>query len=148
MYNYAKLLTLAVLLTTLSCQKYTVDRLPPERLHFASGGGFTGQVKEYILILNNGTVLSRDAADEDRLVRLGALDKAELSQIGTMLAGIDFGEASAGNSTGNVTNSLTYYHDDQGDRLNWSSSGPAPTTDAGKLYKQLMAQVTRLRQGA
>ena len=146
MYTHALLFTLAVLLTTFSCQRYSTGRLPPERLHFASGGGFTGQVNEYILILKNGRVLSREATEGDRLVQIGAVDKTELSRIETMLRNIDFSEAAAGNSTGNVTNSLTYYHDDRGDRLNWSSSGPAPTSEAGKLYKQLMAQVTRLRR--
>ena len=148
MYAQALLLTLGVLLTTHSCQTYTTDRLPPERLHFAAGGGFTGQVNEYILILKNGTVLHREATAGDRLVRIGEVDKTELSRIETLLETIDFSEAAAGNSTGNVTNSLTYYHDDQGDRLNWSSSKPAPTPDAGELYKQLMTQVTKLRQGA
>lgn len=37
---------------TASCQKYTVDKLPDNQIHFGEGGGITGAITEYCLLKN------------------------------------------------------------------------------------------------
>jgi hypothetical protein len=57
-----RIITLLTLyfLTFNACKtvKYTTDNLPAKRLMFGEGGGFSGEVKEYIL-LENGQIFTR-----------------------------------------------------------------------------------------
>ena len=60
--------------------KHTLDTLPDEQLYFGSGGGFTGAVKEYLLLRNGQVFLfdiginKQDTFELEGLPRLDARD--------------------------------------------------------------------------
>ena len=140
----------ACLCLFLSCHAYRSGDLPAERIHFATGGGFSGQVQEYVLLLKNGTVLTSGAGPqaEGEMTRLGKIGRPELASIESSLAEMDLSAMAAGNTSGNMTNTLTYYSGGKQETLRWSASGPAPSAEVGTLYSKLMQQVKKLREGA
>ena len=68
-------LAMTCLLIACSSGKYTPQKLPDNRLHFGSGGGFTGAVTEYIL-LENGQLFLADSYRKDT-VELTTMSRAQ-----------------------------------------------------------------------
>lgn len=58
MRKITALLIISALIIGCNTPKYTTDALPQKQLLFGEGGGFTGEVKEYIL-LENGQMFTR-----------------------------------------------------------------------------------------
>lgn len=139
-----RLLTfLAPLLLFLSCQKYTIDTLPEERLHFGNSGGFTGEIREYILLLGSGHILFNNQ-ETGELEKIGKLKKEALSATKAELASIDF--AGGQNKPGNMNTMLAYHVGDTVKTLHWSGPKNAPDEAAGECFQHLMASVRALRE--
>lgn len=139
-----RLLTFLVpLLLLTSCQKYTVDKLPEERLHFGNSGGFTGEIREYILLMDNGRILF-DNQTTGELEKIGKMKKEGLLALKAELAKIDF--AMAGNKPANMNTLLALHSGGQTQSLQWSGPKNAPSEAAGQCFQQLMATVRALRE--
>lgn len=125
------------------CNKYTIEKLPEERLHFGNAGGFTGEIREYILLLDNGRILFNNR-ETGQLEKIGKLKKEGLAATRTELAAIDF--STAQNKPGNM-NTLLEYHVNGGVKsMQWSGPKNAPDQAAGACFQQLMASVRALRE--
>ncbi len=53
-----------LLFTNAACQKYTLDNMPEQQIHFGEGGGITGAITEYCL-LKNGQLFNKKHFTED-----------------------------------------------------------------------------------
>ncbi|MEL6273723.1 MAG: hypothetical protein AAFQ37_02605 [Bacteroidota bacterium] len=138
-----KLSFLFLVLLVVGCQKYTADSLPPDRLHFGSKGGFTGEMREYILLLDKGRVLFHDPLT-DRFEKVGKLDKDFLAKIQGELTALPFG-AGAGRP-GNINTQLVYHLRGEKQELQWSSPSGAPTPETQQCFEDLMAAVRVMRK--
>ena len=139
-----RLLTILVpLLVLTNCQKYTVDKLPEERLHFGNAGGITGEIREYILLLDNGHILF-DNQTSGELEKIGKMKKEGLMALKKELASIDF--SSSQNKPANMNTLLSLHSDGKTQSLQWSGPKNAPSEAAGHCFQQLMATVRALRQ--
>lgn len=127
----------------LGCQKYTIDTLPDNRLHFGNAGGYTGEIREYILLLNNGRVLFNNSITGE-LEKIGKLKKEELAVFLAEIDKIDF--KAAANKPANRNTVLTRYSDGMAQPLQWSGPKNAPSKEAGACFQALMAKVRALRE--
>lgn len=87
------------------------------KLILGSGGGFTGEYKEYI-ILENGDVFKRSTFD-DKLVYLGKLKKNDALQLFENFATLGLQNKSL-NLPGNMNKYIKYVKDDNEHVLQWS----------------------------
>lgn len=133
---------LLLLILCTSCQKYALDNLPAERLHFGNSGGFTGETREYILLLNNGKILFNNQVTNE-LEKIGKMPKDELIALKAELATIDFDQAA--NKPGNMNTLLAYHKDGLRKELQWTGPKSAPSNAAGHCFSVLMARVRALR---
>lgn len=53
-----------LLFTSAACQKYSIDNMPIDQIHFGEGGGITGAITEYCL-LKNGQLFNKKHFTED-----------------------------------------------------------------------------------
>jgi hypothetical protein len=83
------LLILVILLTT-SCQTYTLEKMPSDRLHFGNKGGITGELREYILLLDSGQLLFHDPLT-DTYEKIGRIKKDRLASVAADVKALPFG---------------------------------------------------------
>lgn len=126
----------------LGCQQYTMENLPAERLHFGSGGGFTGKTSEYILLLSNGKILFKDEL-KNELESVGRLTKQELAELKDELAKVDFKKAT--DKPGNMSSFVSLYSGNEAQKVQWPAGQKAPETAIVNCYDILMNHVRRLR---
>ncbi|WP_157472157.1 hypothetical protein [Neolewinella persica] len=139
-----RLLTYLVpLLLLTSCQKYTIDKLPEERLHFGNAGGITGEIREYILLMKNGRILFDNQATGE-LETIGKMKKEGLAALKAELASVDF--AGPKNKPGNMNTLLTLHSGGNIQRLQWSGPKNAPSEAAGHCFQELMGTVRAMRE--
>ena len=143
--NHLRLLAyLLPLFLFLGCQKYTVEKLPDNRLHFGNAGGFTGEIREYILLLDNGRILFNNRTTGE-LEKIGKLKKEELVVFQAEIDKINF--QATPNKPANMNTMMTRYSGGLAQPLNWSGPSNAPSKDAGACFQALMAQVRAMREG-
>ncbi|MFK8162883.1 MAG: hypothetical protein AB8H12_10515 [Lewinella sp.] len=126
-----------------SCQKYTLDKLPEERLHFGNAGGFTGEIREYILLMDNGRILF-DNQTTGKLEKIGKMKKEGLLALKAELASIDFNAGS--NKPANMNTLLSLHAGGKTQSLQWAGPKNAPSEAARHCFQQLMTTVRALRE--
>ena len=138
-----RLLTfLGALLLLLGCQKYTVDTLPDNRLHFGNSGGFTGEIREYVLLLDSGRVLF-DNKLEGKVEKIGTLKKEKFEAVKAEISKIDFSRPAP--RPANMNTAVTLYRRGEARQLQWSGTN-APDEAAGRCFENLMAAVRVMRE--
>ncbi|TXF88616.1 hypothetical protein FUA23_14210 [Neolewinella aurantiaca] len=125
------------------CQKYTVNKLPDNRLHFGNAGGYTGEIREYIFLLDNGQVLFKNR-DTGELEKIGKLKKEERMVFIAELDRINFKASSR--KAANMNTMMTRYTEGAAEKLQWSGPRSAPSPEAGAFFQTLMAKVRALRE--
>jgi hypothetical protein len=125
------------------CQKYTVDKLPEERLHFGNAGGITGEIREYILLMNNGRILF-DNQTTGELEKIGKMKKEGLRTLKAELATVDF--AAAQTKPANMNTMLALHTGGKTQQLQWSGPKNAPSEAAGHCFQELMGTVRAMRE--
>jgi len=124
------------------CGDYSLDKLPPDRLHFGNRGGFTGEIREYILLVGNGKILFQDPISKE-LSKVGKLDRRQLADIKAQLLNLDFSQAGA--APGNYNSVLTYHSAGQEQSLQWNGPNGAADQAMQTLFESLMTSVKQLR---
>jgi hypothetical protein len=135
-------LLLSLCFSFLGCQKYAMDKLPDNRVHFGNSGGFTGEIREYILILDNGQILFNNQVTEE-LEKIGKLKKEELGVFLTEIDKINF--QATPNKPANMNTMMTRYAGGLAQPLLWSGPKNAPSKEAGACFQALMAKVRAFR---
>ncbi len=134
---------LILLLCLLSCgPKYTLSDLPTERLHFGSKGGYTGELREYILLLNNGRLLFKDPLT-DQMIKVARLDRKAIAHIQQQLDALPFDNSDT--QPGNMNTVMAWHGAEEIKRLQWSSPNGAPSPQTQAFYEELMQTVRALR---
>ncbi len=142
-YSTLRFLLPLLLLLCCGCQKYTLEKLPAERVHFGNSGGFTGEIREYILLLDHGKILFNNPVT-GVLEKMGKMPKEELTALKAALTTVDF--AAGNNQPGNMNTLLVYHTAGQTRRLQWSGPKNAPDEAAGHCFGVLMSRVRSLRE--
>lgn len=132
---------LILLLSLLGCQKYTSDTLPDNRLHFGSSGGFSGEIREYVLLLDSGRILF-DNQLTGEVEKIGKLSKEKFAAVQQEVAAINFSGPAPRPANRNIA--VTLYRDGTAHQLQWAGSN-APDAAAGRCFTELMAEVRRMR---
>lgn len=132
---------LALLLLLLGCQKYTIDTLPDNRLHFGNSGGFTGEIREYVLLLDNGKILFDNQLD-GKMEKIGKVSKEKLAAVSAEVAEINFKVPAP--RPANRNTAVTLYRNGEARQLQWAGKA-APDAAAGRCFTELMAEVRRMR---
>ena len=135
------LIYLAPLLLLLGCQKYTTDTLPDNRLHFGNSGGFSGEIREYVLLLDSGKILF-DNQQEGKVEKIGKLSKEKFAALRVEIAEINF--AGPAPRPANRNTAVTLYRNGEAHQLQWAGTN-APDAAAGRCFTELMAEVRKMR---
>ena len=117
------------LLTLVSCKS-----LQPFQLTYGSGGGFTGLYNTYT-ISEQGKLFKSSSISKDP-VEVATLTKAQLKEIETLIAKVNFPTATAINKPGNMSFFLNLTKDGKSYNNTWSdpkSGNPALDELAAKL---------------
>ena len=141
--RYLTLALLAGLVLLSTCNRYTADDLPTERVRFGSKGGFAGGERMYELLLDSGRLLFDDELTGE-LEKIGKLTPTELTEVREQLEDVDFAATPTG-STGNYTTSMTYYGSEPATTIRWVAPGGAPSPAVKTCYTTLMDAARRLR---
>ena len=136
-----RMLPLLCLLCLLGCQKYTTDTLPDNRLHFGNSGGFNGQIREYVLLLDNGQILF-DNRLQGEIEKIGKLSKEKLAAVRAEVDNIRFQTPAP--RPANRNTEVTLYRDGVSKQMQWSGNN-APDAVAGRCFTELMGEVRRMR---
>lgn len=124
-----------------SCARYSYETLPAERLHFGTKGGLHGELRAYILLLENRQLLFKDPLEDD-LEKIGRVDASLMAEIERTLPQLAFEPSALGNY-----NAVLIHYTAEGMRdLQWSSPKGAPDEATQALFEALMAEVRRLRK--
>lgn len=117
------------------CTKtYLPTNLPDQQLEFGSGGGFTGEVRAYVLLPNGQ--LFRRAWPSDTLQTVGRLPRSQARALFAQADQLDW-KGTSSQPPGNVNTFLIYRNDGEELKLNWPNlqeEAPAPFRD---LYSEL-----------
>lgn len=137
-----RFLTILSLLALLGCQKYTVDTLPDNRLHFGNSGGVTGEIREYVLLLDSGKILF-DNRLEEKVEKIGKLSKEKLAAVRSEVDNINFQSPSP--RPANRNTEVTLYRAGISQQMQWSGRN-APDEAAARCFDELMAEVRNMRE--
>lgn len=136
-----RVLYLFLLLSFFSCNRYSIDSLPDNRLHFGNSGGVTGEIREYILLLDNGRILFDNRLTEE-VEKIGKLSKTKLAEVRAEVDRISFRTPSP--RPANRNTEVTLYRDGTSRQMQWSGN-QAPDPAAGRCFEELMAEVRAMR---
>ncbi len=120
-----------------SAKQYTVDTLPAEQLRFSFGGGFTGEVNEYLL-LPNGQLFARKQVVQELPFR-------EQEPIDAKVAKELFGTYDEQNfdaldydDPGNMTYSIQHVNGSDTTRLTWGGTRVKPAENLRTYWRRVM----------
>lgn len=124
-----------------ACQTYTVANLPDNRLHFGNSGGVTGEIREYILLLDSGKILF-DNRLSGEVEKVGKLSKEKLAAVRLEVEKIEFRTPAP--RPANRNTEVTLYKNGESRQMQWSGQN-APDPAASRCFEELMAEVRALR---
>jgi len=136
-----RVLSLLFFLSLFSCNRYSIDSLPDNRLHFGNSGGITGEIREYILLLDNGRILF-DNRLTGEVEKIGKLSNPKLVEIRAEVDQIAFRTPSP--RPANRNTEVTLYRAGTAKQMQWSDN-QAPDPAAGRCFEELMAEVRKMR---
>jgi hypothetical protein len=127
-----------LLLSLLACKskKVKADQLPAEIITFGSGGGFTGQVQEYVL-LENGQLFHR-ARIGGELKELEVVKKKEARACFEKARLIPWQELGAG-EPGNLYHYIEYKTSEKTQKYTWGKQKSSISSPIDSLYRMLGA---------
>lgn len=115
-----------------SAKQYTAEALPPERLTFRWGGGFTGETKEYVVLPNGQVFFRRSVLRELPLREHTSLAKKEAKDLFATYA--EQGFAALGyDDPGNMTYTVAHVTEADSTALTWGGSRVQPA-EAVRTY--------------
>ena len=128
----------AALAMCASAKRYTADALPPERLTFRWGGGFTGQTKEYVL-LPNGQLFGRRSVLSDLPLReYEPLDKKVADDLFETYVDLGFGTLGY-DDPGNMTYTVAYATATDSTAITWGGSEVQPSEAVRTYWRRATA---------
>ncbi len=132
-----KLSVLFVIFLCFACktEKFTPESFTGRQLTFGSGGGFTGQTKEYILLENGQLFLFNSMNKETKELKLLKKNvvKGIFKQVDDMkLEAIDYSKPD------NMTNFINLKTGKSEHRIEWGSTDAKAPENIKKLYKTLI----------
>lgn len=136
-----RFLPLLLLLLLVSCKTYTVDTLPDNRFHFGNSGGVTGEIREYVLLLDSGQVLF-DNRLAGEIEKIGRLSKEKLEAVRLEVDQIGFRTPAP--RPANRNTEVTLYRNGKARQMQWSGAN-SPDPAAARCFEELMAEVRRMR---
>ena len=123
------------------CKSYTVETLPDNRFHFGNSGGFTGEIREYVLLLDNGQVLF-DNRTTGEVEKIGRLSKEKLAAVRSEVDQISFRTPAP--RPANRNTEVTLYRNGETRQMQWSGQN-APDPNAARCFEELMKEVRIMR---
>lgn len=137
-----KLLTLfclfLIISVSVSCKKYTVDKMPEYQIHFGEGGGITGAITEYCL-LENGQLFDKKHFTEDFVAYKTVKKKIAKEQFKTC-EDINI-QSIILNNPGDKYYYISYETPAQKHRITWGRNKEEVPQSVEDLYGQLKALV-------
>ena len=128
------LLTAASLLLFCKHQpKFTADNLPPQKLLWGSGGGFTGKETSYVL-LKNGQIFKREMAGEP--VELPKTKSKTAAAIFKTAETLDFSKLES-NHPGNIYSFMSWNEGDIVRRIVWGDAAYPANSEVKALFERL-----------
>ncbi len=124
-----------------ACSKYSYHSLPTECLHFGSKGGVAGELRTYILLLDNRRLFFKDPLKEE-MEKIGRVNTALLRQVEEIIPNLPYDRSLPSNY-----NAVLRYYTEKGVReLQWLAPQGAPDEATQSLFEQLMGEARRLRK--
>jgi hypothetical protein len=130
--------TLLLLISLFGCKskKVKADQMPAEIITFGSGGGFTGQIQEYVL-QENGQLFYR-AQIEGELKELESVKRKMVKACFEKARLIPWKELGAG-EPGNVYHYIMYKTSTESQKHTWGKLKSGPSSPIDSLYRMLGA---------
>ncbi len=102
----------------------------------------SGQVREYILLLDNGQLLFKDPLTNE-LEKIGRWNRTDLEEVKSRLRSLPFDEPP---TPSNFNTIVAYHTNGQLQALQWSSPKEAVDERVQSFFEHLMAEVRHLRK--
>ncbi len=119
-----------------SCQKYTIDNMPDNQIHFGEGGGITGAITEYCL-LKNGQLFDKQHFTED-FKSFKKVKKRKAKKIFKASDKMDIEKIEL-NNPGDKYYFIAYETKNNNHRITWGGSKGDASPELLALYKSLKA---------
>lgn len=118
-------------------QVYTLETLPPERLTFRYGGGFTGQYQEYMLLPNGQLFHKREVINNLPFRELSPVDPKTAKEFFTTYDKQNF--ATLGyDDPGNMSYTITHFDGDASTAITWGGEEAKPTEAVRSYWRRAM----------
>lgn len=130
------LLSLTLYFSACKSQVYSADQLPDQQLLFGSGGGFTGEVTEYIL-LENGQIFKKSSL-KNSMTEIGHIKKRVAKKLLKEVAGLQL-EKTAIRQPGNMSYFVCLKNGNTEYRSVWGSPNYQVDSTLEVVHKKLMA---------
>lgn len=116
-------------------QRYSADKLPDQQLLFGSGGGFTGDVTEYIL-LDNGQLFKKSSL-KNTMTEMGQIKQKEAKQLMKEVEQLNLEKIKVSES-GNMYYFVCMKNGDTEHKTTWGSATYEVDSTVQALHKKLM----------
>ena len=139
--RFALLFALSVLFVMCASTKtYTLDELPDEQLLFSSGGGFTGEWNDYLLLPNGQLFTRRRVIRELPMRELEGLDPKVTKDLFDTFEKQKFAELGY-NEPGNMTYVIEHVAAGDTAKVVWGGGNLKPTEELRTYWRRLMGEV-------
>ena len=118
-----------------SSKMYTLQELPDEQLWFRSGGGFTGETREYLLLENGQVFFRREVINPLPLREHTPLDAKAAAELFQTYDKQDFGQLGY-DDPGNMTYVLTRVSGPDTARITWGGAEVQPTEELRTFWRR------------
>ena len=134
MPNWPVILMLCGLCLGCSGRKNRPEDKPLQQVHFGKGGGFSGEVKKYVL-LESGQLIGQSSLRPGEVAELKFIKKGLVRKIMASAKAMDCDTVK---SPGNMYCFLMVYAETDTCSWVWPQGGPAPSEETSMLYQQCM----------
>ncbi len=124
-----------------SSKRYTLDELPPERLYFSFGGGFTGEYQEYLLLPNGQLFSRRQVINPLPYREYEPLEEKVAKDLFSTFEKQNF-DALGFDDPGNMTYTIQHVVASDTATVVWGGTEVQPTEELRTYWRRLMQEVT------